>query len=677
MARFLLYAGCTQPAIRHKRVFSLIMSDESHQSPADVQPQETPETEGVLSSPGEESLSRRERREAAGGPHLPSIGGNHVALGILGAIVLVFVLIAGDIAVSWGRIHPGVKVAGIDLGSKTPAAASALLTAAFARQAEAPVVLKAGTESWKVAAADLDASLDVTASVEAAMAIGRSNGAAAMIADRFRALFGGVRIDAHVSADAEKLAKVLDRAEKAIGVPSRDASVSIDNGKAVFHAAQAGDTLDRQSTGDALLEAFLTADRSVAARVVRAPVLVSDDNARQAYEDAQKLLDGPVTVTYDGRSVAVPAQKVATWIRFDTVSASADATVGVTKTSVGATASAEPSAATAPRVLVASFDATRVGEAITSLTKDLGTKPRDASFSVSGGKVTIKPSKTGRGADLSTLAKELAAACTGGDERTAEIRLVEIQPALTTEAARDMGISDRISTYTTYYPGSTSARINNIHTLARAFDAKLVPPGGVFSFNGTAGERTAAKGYQEAPAIVNGKLVPQLGGGVCQVGTTFFNAVFFSGLPVVERRNHSFYISHYPKGRDATVSWGGPDFKFKNNTGGWILIRTSYTSSSLTISLYGTDPGYEVEYTTSDFTNVVPYRVEEIKDPKLRKGARIVEDGGVNGGRVTVIRKVYKGGELVRTDTFVSRYTAKTKVVRVGTKASKPTTATP
>jgi len=264
-----------------------------------------------------------------------------------------------------------------------------------------------------------------------------------------------------------------------------------------------------------------------------------------------------------------------------------------------------------------------------------------------------------------------------GTARKAAVKLVETQPKLTTAAAKEMGISDRISSYTTTYAGSSSARVNNVHKLAKALDMKLVPPGGVFSFNGAAGERTAAKGYQEAPAIVDGKLVPQLGGGVCQVGTTFFNAVFFSGLPVVERRNHSFYISHYPKGRDATVSWGGPDFKFKNDTKGWILIRTATTSSSLTISLYGTDPGYEVEYKTGDFTNVVPHKVDVIKDPKLKKGMRIVEDGGVDGCRVTVTRTVYKGGEVVRKDTFVSNYGSKTEVVRVGTKvASKPTTGT-
>jgi vancomycin resistance protein YoaR len=242
-----------------------------------------------------------------------------------------------------------------------------------------------------------------------------------------------------------------------------------------------------------------------------------------------------------------------------------------------------------------------------------------------------------------------------------------------------MGVKERISTYTTTYEASNQPRVNNIHLLGDALDGTLVEPGGTFSFNAAAGERTAEKGYQEANAIVNGKLVPQLGGGVCQVGTTVFNAVFESGLPVVERRNHSFYISHYPKGRDATVSWGGPDLKFKNDTKHWVLVSVSYTSSSITVSLYGTDPGYDVAARVGEWSGVKPFPTEEVKDADLPKGSRVVEDSGVSGRSITVKRIVTKDGKVVRTDSFVSNYKPKVQVVRVGTKrsSSKPATQTP
>jgi vancomycin resistance protein YoaR len=295
--------------------------------------------------------------------------------------------------------------------------------------------------------------------------------------------------------------------------------------------------------------------------------------------------------------------------------------------------------------------------------------------------VTIEPSQDGIGPDIESLSLALTQELKDpSSDRAVELRTSRRTPEITTEKARSMGIKERISTYTTTYESGNQPRVNNIHLLGDSLDGALVKPGGVFSFNGTAGERTAEKGYQEANAIVNGRLVPQLGGGVCQVGTTIFNAVFESGLPVIERRNHSFYIAHYPKGRDATVSWGGPDFKFKNDTENWVLVSVSYTNGSITISLYGTDPGYDVAAETGSWTNERPFTVEEIKDPELTQGSRVVEDGGVSGRSITVKRIVSKSGKVVRTDTFVSNYKPKTQVVRVGTKkraGSKSATVTP
>jgi vancomycin resistance protein YoaR len=144
----------------------------------------------------------------------------------------------------------------------------------------------------------------------------------------------------------------------------------------------------------------------------------------------------------------------------------------------------------------------------------------------------------------------------------------------------------------------------------------------------------------------------------------------------VERRNHSLYISHYPKGRDAAVSWGGPDVKFKNDTEHWVLVATAYTNSTVTISLYGTDPGYDVSYKTGEFTDFKDYPVEEIKDATLPKGTRIIDEKGVRGRSISVTRIVTKNGAVVRTETFKSVYKASGEVVRVGTKVVAPSTPT-
>ena len=141
---------------------------------------------------------------------------------------------------------------------------------------------------------------------------------------------------------------------------------------------------------------------------------------------------------------------------------------------------------------------------------------------------------------------------------------------------------------------SSSNRIHNVHLMADYIDGTVSQPGETFSFNGSVGPRTPERGFLEGQMIVGCLLLPSIGGGVCQTATTLFNNAFELGLPIVERHNHSFYISHYPMGRDATVSWGGPDFKFRTTWSTALLIKTSYTDSTLTFSFYGTDEGRRV-----------------------------------------------------------------------------------
>jgi vancomycin resistance protein YoaR len=576
---------------------------------------------------------------------------------VVAAAVVLLVLI--DVGLSWGRVLPGVRVGDLDIGGMSPTATQIALEQAFQRAAERPVTVRWGEKSFQIKGADIGAQLDATTSVAAALAVGRSGGIARIVTDRFRAVFGGVVMAPAAQADASATAAALDRIDAAAAQPAQDASVAIRGFSVSVVPSRPGRALDRRATLAAVLAAFMDQVRTIDAVVTTVQPSVSDAAAEGARQQAVSLASGPVVVTFQGASVTVPRATVARCIVFVR-----DASVP-----------AGPAPITMYSALSASLDATRMAPAVATLTKGRVRAAKDASFVADKGSVRLIPSQVGTGPDLGALARDLVRACLSGRARTAVLRLVVTQPRLTTASARRMGIADRISTFTTSYSTANPARTNNVHLLAKALDGKLVAPGAVFSFNGAAGQRTAAKGYQEAPAIVEGKLVPQLGGGVCQVGTTIFNTVFFSGLPIVERHNHSFYISHYPTGRDATVSWGGPDFKFRNDTGSWLLIRTAVTASTLTISLYGTDPGYDVRYTTGAFTDIVPFKTQEITDSKLKKGARVIVDSGDDGRTVVVTRTVYKGGTVVRTDSFVSHYSPKTQVVRVGTKVS--TTPTP
>src|SRR5206468_6227925 len=132
----------------------------------------------------------------------------------------------------------------------------------------------------------------------------------------------------------------------------------------------------------------------------------------------------------------------------------------------------------------------------------------------------------------------------------------------------------------------------------------------------------------EAPVIINGELKTGLGGGVCQVSTTVFNAAYEAGLPIVSRTNHALYISHYPQGRDATVNYPDVDLKFVNDTGHWLLLRTWVGSSSLTVALYGTPSHRRVVSEAAPLVEAGPTPTEEVPDPSLYVGQKVVEETG-------------------------------------------------
>jgi vancomycin resistance protein YoaR len=302
------------------------------------------------------------------------------------------------------------------------------------------------------------------------------------------------------------------------------------------------------------------------------------------------------------------------------------------------------------------------------------TEPRDARFQPAGSRVGILPSVAG----LEVIPRKAAAAVLqagtagAGPDRSAALPTTVTQPELTTKEAKALGVREVMSTFTTTFNAGDVPRVHNISLIAAAVHGSLVRPGQVFSMNAATGQRTAAKGYRTAHVIQNGEIVDGLGGGVCQAGTTMFNAAFFAGLPVIERRNHSLHISHYPMGRDATLDWPGTDLKFRNDSPYGIYITSRATPSTLTFTFWSTSRGYKVTSSTSAARNfrAPPTRYED--DPTLPKGEEVVEESGSSGFDVTVSRTVTKGGTVVRRDSFVSNYSPWVRVVRRGTGPKEP-----
>ncbi|MDX6477193.1 MAG: hypothetical protein QOH95_2704 [Gaiellaceae bacterium] len=283
-------------------------------------------------------------------------------------------------------------------------------------------------------------------------------------------------------------------------------------------------------------------------------------------------------------------------------------------------------------------------------------RAHNAHFVVAGNNVSVTPSRPGRDVDPVQLAQAIAAAAKGS--RVARVQLGARQPDLTTAKANALGIREKLTAFTTDMGVSSSNRIHNVHLMADYIDGTLIRPGETFSFNDVVGPRTAERGFLEGQEIIGSLVLPSIGGGVCQTATTLFNDAFELGLPILERTNHNLYLSHYPMGRDATVAWGGPDFKFRNDLKHGILIKTSYTDSTLTFTFYGTDEHRRVVATTGSQTKWTGPSMNYAIDPNAPRGSVKVVDGtGEKGFDVSVDRTVYDAsGKQLRHDTFRSHY---------------------
>jgi vancomycin resistance protein YoaR len=574
---------------------------------------------------------------------------------VVSLVIVSVVLVTAAVVDAWssaGRVHPGVSVGGLQVGGKTPGAAAAALKAALPAETTTPVTVRRGSRTWAVTTHMIGASFDYANLTDQAMSVGRSGGPLGSVGQRIQSWLGGTTLRAPAIADPDKLRATADSIASAIDASPRDAALKVSASGVTLKHAATGLAVDRRALESQILAAFgVGASRQVRVAATTLQPKVADSQAERAQTVAQQMVSGSATVTYKTKTWTLTRAELASMVQVRSVASSGS--------SGGSGWSLDPviGAAQASKIIVP-----KVGAA-------LGNSPVSATFAAHGTSVSIVRSKDGVGPDVADFAAGLTAAInSSGGARSVELRTKITAPKLTTAQARAMGVKQRIATFTTTYSTTLPARVNNIHVLGAALDGKLVAPGDTFSLNDAVGQRTAAKGYQEANAIVKGKLVPQMGGGICQVATTLFNAVFMSGLPITERVSHSFYIALYPMGRDCTVSWDGPDLRWKNSTGHWVLVSVANSADSITVSLYGTNPGYAVSYTTVPFTNNVPFTMSTVASSTLPAGTRQVVSAGENGGKTVVKRVVTKNGAQVRTDVFTSDYVPVEQTIGVGTK---------
>ena len=265
------------------------------------------------------------------------------------------------------------------------------------------------------------------------------------------------------------------------------------------------------------------------------------------------------------------------------------------------------------------------------------------------------------------------------NQETYTIPLKAVKPKVTVKNLPQEAFPNLLATYTTTYSTANSNRATNVYLSANAINNYILMPDEVFSYNNVVGKRTAARGYKEATVYVNGEVANGIGGGICQVSSTLYNSVLLTNLQVTDRSNHAFEPSYVPAGQDATVSWGAPDFKFKNNRNYPIKIVSTTGGGKITVSIYGlkTANDYEVKIRSSKIGSI-PYTTKYEDDPSLPAGTEKVIQNGSNGCKSQTYKILYKNGvEVSRTLISTDSYRPHNKVVRRGTKVVQKPTPTP
>jgi vancomycin resistance protein YoaR len=562
-------------------------------------------------------------------------------LALLGALgLLVGLIFAGSAA----KLAPGVHIAGIDVGGLTPREARALLTRREAALANKPVLFTAGNRTWRIRPAQLGVTIDIRAAVAAAQKEGEGFGPFRGFR-RLDVRFFGADIKPPVRVWSAALDLELGRLSADVNRPHRDAAIRMRGLRPVIVPAQTGTVIDRKAAASILVRGLSSFERAPVALPVRTDKpRVTAPQLLPAAAQIRTALSGPVRLRLGPTRWRLSRFRLASLL--------------------------EPphDGMRRPRIAGDAADAYFV-----KLANTVGKDAVDARFAVDGPKVWIVPGKPGLELDVPATAKNLLAAALSPTARVADVVVAEQQPARSTSDLKAMGVTGVVSSYETFF-GGVPNRIHNVQLVSHLVDEQLIPPGKEWSFNGATGARTADKGFLEAPVIINGELQTGLGGGVCQVSTTVFNAAYEAGLKITARTNHALYISHYPQGRDATVDYPSVDLKFVNDTDHWLLLRTFVSSSSLTVSLYGAPQHRKVETQTSPLYTVGAAPLKKVPDPTLPKGKTLVEDSGSPARATSVERKVYlPNGKLLYDDVFRSSYRAEPGLVRVGTKKPKPT----
>ena len=459
------------------------------------------------------------------------------------------------------QVARNVTLSGEDVGGLTRAGLAPRVTALAERVVTADIRIRAPEGGIDTTAAALGVTVREAATIEATLGVGREGNIVRRIWEWASSFVRDSRAPVELTSSEPDVYAVVTEQDPGPKEAALEPSIALEEGEFKVVEGKDGEGIDPQDVIDGLPKAaaegvplIVEVDRGdVAPRF--------DEEDAEAVAQEAAAVDRNIAVRIGGTGVGpIVANDLRSWLR------------------------AEPQRA-GLRLGIAPEPAM---DALAKQYADVGKRPVNARFVVEGGGVRIIAGETGTACCAPEAIEMLEEALRSSDANPSVTLPLRVeQPALTAAKARALNIKEPIATFTTSHPAG-QPRVKNIHHIADILRGTVILPGETFSVNGTVGRRTKEKGFVAAPVIEEGRFSEGVGGGISQFATTLFNAAFFGGLDFGEYQSHSIYISRYPYGREATLSFPHPDLQIENTTPHGVLIWPEYTDRTITVTLYST-----------------------------------------------------------------------------------------
>ncbi len=606
--------------------------------------------------------ARKDSREPENAPparwQVPFFAGLLVAA----AIGLLFV----GATVVYGLVHsnaifPGVRIGDVQLGGMSREKAIATLRPLYQQRSSRPLLLRSPGMDRQISVADLGATFDADAAVDAAYKVGRVGGWAERASAQWGSLVRGYAVESSgVGIDRAKLQGYLTRLAQEIDRPVKDAELVIGEDLSVqVIPSVVGRKLDVAAAAKAIEQVVLTTTPSVELPVAQTQPKRLERDLEGARSKLSSMLSGPVSLEFQGRRWTLSVKEIAALVSVEQQPGVPSPTVSLRE---------EP-----------------LKKLVERIAADVDQPKSNARYDWNGG--NLKLLRPGQDGQILDRAKALAllTQAISGEQKVAALP-VEVDKAVggSLDPAQ-LGIKERIDYGQTTIAG-VPEKVHNIKIAASRLNGVLVGPGETFSFNRELGPTTLKAGFQVGFGISvnNGEMqtVPSVAGGICQVATTLLHAVFWAGYQIEERYPHLYWIPSYglpPRGMvglDATVDDPVLDLKFTNNTEDYLLIQSRTENNILEFALYGTKPSWKVEVEGPITSNVVKADPKTVRqeEPTWEVGRELWVERATDGMDVDIIRKVTLGSD-VRTLHLKSRYQPARNVLMVGTKKPEPAPA--